>query len=720
MQLQSLFTLLLAAAAAAQDVSAPSVGQKNRYRLFHKFDISIELHGADEKVVPDLSNLSITINGKKVKDVIVDAPAAPYLFNYTSTTMRTSNPSSPTSHPSTSGEYVVEVTAGKEKVNAKWVVRGSSTRKAKNALLFIGDGMAPSMISAARYISRNTKFGKFKNGDGFLDIEKFDGAGKIATNGLDSIITDSANSAAAYSSGHKGWVNTLNVYADTSKNDQLDDAKVEAITEIIRRVRPGMCIGVVTTASVADATPAAFFAHTRARGQADIIIDQALNGFKHYVPVQGEPMPWGPAVKPDVLLGGGGSAFKGKKALNSTDYYAAYAAAGYTVVNTKTDLTKAPVNGSPLLGIFHSSHMDTWLEREVNKEGLKQNKASSPLLDGTTALDQPGLEQMTLKAIEVMEKKCTDGWFLMSEAASVDKAMHPMDFDRALADLLELDRTVKAVRNLPSAKDTAIFLTADHSQGYDVYGTVDTAFFRAASNDDKTSIDGQPNKPNDGTYHVEQRNSIGIYEDAGWIDNVLDAKGLPTKFADAVDVPNFVENYEYKTTGLKGAPLTRSAVADMNITGLLGTQIYRSLSQQDNAVVPSAADSNGFVGIPRTGNLPVTSGSTVHTLNAVDLYCWGPNANKCTAAHDNTELFFLLADTLGLGDKPDAPSATVVTVTVTAGAYGAPTGYAAPAGNAPYVAPVGTGKGVPATNLYSSAAAAGVSAIVALAAMAFF
>ncbi|KAJ3078313.1 hypothetical protein HDU99_000649, partial [Rhizoclosmatium hyalinum] len=104
MQLQSLFTLLLAAAAAAQDVSAPSVGQKNRYRALprgsnlalvpvdgaeflagQKFDISIELHGADEKVVPDLSNLSITINGKKVKDVIVDAPAAPYLFNYTST-----------------------------------------------------------------------------------------------------------------------------------------------------------------------------------------------------------------------------------------------------------------------------------------------------------------------------------------------------------------------------------------------------------------------------------------------------------------------------------------------------------------------------------------------------------------------------------------------------------------------------------------------------------
>ena len=128
------------------------------------------------------------------------------------------------------------------------------------------------MISAARYISKKTKFGKFK--DNFLSFEKLGTVGKIATNGLDSMITDSANSAAAYMSGQKGWVNSLNVYADTS-SPTLDDAKVETIAEYIRRTRPGMCIGVVTTAAVQDATPASVWSHTRRRSDFPIITDQA-------------------------------------------------------------------------------------------------------------------------------------------------------------------------------------------------------------------------------------------------------------------------------------------------------------------------------------------------------------------------------------------------------------------------------------------------------------
>ncbi|ORY37891.1 alkaline phosphatase-like protein [Rhizoclosmatium globosum] len=478
MQIQSL--LLIAATAArvfaAIDPSVPTVGQQHRYRALprgsnlalvpvdgseflagQKFDIALEWHSEAFKTI-DFSDLVFTINGKDAKkktSFSVSRASWRYL-----------------SLPA-SGEYNIQVSAGGEKVNAKWVVKGSSTRKVKNTLLFVGDGMAPTMISAARYISRNTRFGKFANGDGFLEMEKWDGMGKISTNGIDAIITDSANSAATYSTGHKGWVNTLNVYADTTSSDNLDDAKVETITEIIRRVRPNMCIGIVTTASVVDATPAAFFGHTRQRGQGQVLVDQALNGFKHLVQngttntwtEKGEPMPWGPAVKPDVLLGGGGEWFKGSLSVNSTDYYAAFAAAGYAVAYDKNDLAAA--TSAPLLGIFHKGHMDTWYERAYNTKSLAINPDSSPKLDKTTAYNQPGLEQMTLKAIELMEKKCTDGWFLLSEAASVDKSMHPMDYDRGLADLLELDRTLKAVKALPSAKDTAIFLTADHAQGYE-------------------------------------------------------------------------------------------------------------------------------------------------------------------------------------------------------------------------------------------------------------
>ncbi|KAJ3031171.1 UNVERIFIED_CONTAM: hypothetical protein HDU68_006042 [Siphonaria sp. JEL0065] len=743
MQIKSLL-VFAALAAAAVDPSTPSVGQQNRYRALprgsnlaivpvdgaeflagQKFDISVELH-SENGIAPDLSTLSFTINGKQVKDVIVEA-GSPYTSNYNSTyyanqkafvaaqktTFAVARASWRGLSLPASGDYNIELSVGSEKVKAKWVVRGSSTRKAKNALLFIGDGMAPTMISAARYISKNTKFGKFANGDGFLEMEKWDAMGKIATNGLDAIITDSANSAAAYTSGQKGWVNTLSVYADTTLGDQLDDAKVETITEVIRRVRPGMCIGVVSTASIVDATPASMWGHTRSRGQGDILVDQALNGFKHWVQTnsttntwvqKGEPMPWGPAVKPDVLLGGGGEWFTGNKALNRTDYYAAYAAAGYNVVYDKTALNA--VSSGPVLGIFTAGHMDTWYEREFNTGGLLTNTDSGPKLDKTTATNQPGLEAMTLKAIEIMEKKCTDGWFLMSEAASIDKSMHPMDYDRGLADLLEFDRTLKAVRSHTCAKDTAIFLTADHSQGYDVYGSVDLNFFRSAANDDSVGVDGNANLANPGTWHAEQRNAIGVYQDAGWVDNVLDSNGLPTKFSDAryrlaggkVDMPTHVENYEFKAPAAGFNPLARNP--SMPAPKVNGSQVIR------DTVVYIADPRDSPLGLPRPGNLPANSGASVHTLQAVDLYCFGPGVASCSKQMDNTELFFLIADILGLGDKADAPYTP--SAPANADKYNT---YTAPA-NAVYNAP---GSNAP-KNLYSSAGMVGFSAVLVAAA----
>jgi alkaline phosphatase len=75
-----------------------------------------------------------------------------------------------------------------------------------------------------------------------------------------------------------------------------------------------------------------------------------------------------------------------------------------------------------------------------------------------------------------MDARCSDGWYLSVEAASVDKAMHPLDYQRGLADLLEMDRAVKIAKDY-SAKNgdnTLVMITADHSQAYDVFGSVDT------------------------------------------------------------------------------------------------------------------------------------------------------------------------------------------------------------------------------------------------------
>ena len=88
---------------------------------------------------------------------------------------------------------------------------------------------------------------------------------------------------------------------------------------------------------------------------------------------------------------------------------------------------------------------------------------------------------MTLKAIHVLHA-CggSKGFFMMSEAASIDKQMHTLDYDRALGDLLELDDTVKAtiekLKAMGELNQTLIIVTADHGHGFDVFGSADTKY----------------------------------------------------------------------------------------------------------------------------------------------------------------------------------------------------------------------------------------------------
>jgi alkaline phosphatase len=77
----------------------------------------------------------------------------------------------------------------------------------------------------------------------------------VATAGSDSIITDSANSASAYATGHKTASAAMGVYADRTINP-FDDPKVETIASLAKR-RLGLGIGIVTNTEVEDATPAA-------------------------------------------------------------------------------------------------------------------------------------------------------------------------------------------------------------------------------------------------------------------------------------------------------------------------------------------------------------------------------------------------------------------------------------------------------------------------------
>ena len=100
------------------------------------------------------------------------------------------------------------------------------------------------MITAARALARQHTSGKYHS---LLSFEDFDNLGHVITNSVDSLLTDSANSASSYATGHKSSVNALGVYADSS-SDPFDDPKVELITELIRRRQPKKAIGIVSTA----------------------------------------------------------------------------------------------------------------------------------------------------------------------------------------------------------------------------------------------------------------------------------------------------------------------------------------------------------------------------------------------------------------------------------------------------------------------------------------
>ena len=95
----------------------------------------------------------------------------------------------------------------------------------------------------------------------------------------------------------------------------------------------------------------------------------------------------------------------------------------------------------------------------------------------------------------------------MSEAASIDKMMHVLDYDRALGELLELDDTIKAtivwLEEKGELDNTLLLVTADHGHGFDVMGSVDTHYLNAQSG------------------AREKRGAIGTYQNSGHSQYVI-------------------------------------------------------------------------------------------------------------------------------------------------------------------------------------------------------
>jgi len=397
------------------------------------------------------------------------------------------------------GRYLVEASGGGQELRVEWDVYATGPRKAKNVILFVGDGLSIANRTAARVLSKGLKEGKYYGQLAFDDMPHM---ALVGTSGVDSIITDSANAMSAYPTGHKSSVNALGVYVARNK-DNLAHPRVETITELVKR-KTKMAVGIVTDAEIQDATPAGMFAHTRRRADKDIITEQLL------------------LSRADVILGGGSAYFlpqstPGSKRKDGYNFVELFRRVGFKLVTDDAGLKAAAADPSTaqLLGLFHPENMDGALDRYFLKQGTV---AQFP--------NQPDLTDMTRAALSILARN-PDGFVLMVEAGLIDKYNHPLDWERSVYDTIMLSNAVQVAKDWAAARDdTLIIVTPDHTHGVSIVGTVD---------------DGKPGP--------EMRDKVGVYSDAGFPNYPPpNANGYP----ESVDVSrrlamfygNFPDHYE--------------------------------------------------------------------------------------------------------------------------------------------------------------------------------
>ncbi|MCA6118686.1 alkaline phosphatase [Bradyrhizobium sp. WSM 1738] len=486
------------------------------------------------------------------------------------------------------GPVVVEAGDGTRSRKVTWSVYDTPPRKAKNVILFIGDGMSPAHRVAARLLSKGIAEGKSL---GKLAIDDMPHMALVATAGSDSIITDSANSASAYATGHKSAVNAMGVYADRTK-DPLDDPKVETIASLVKR-RLNMAVGIVSNTEIEDATPAAMLAHTRRRAEYDPIVEQYF------------------AAKPEVLLGGGSANFLPKaasgKRKDDVDYIARFREAGYPFATTAGELNAlaAKPETRRLLGLFAAGNMDGALDRKFLKGGGVKKFP-----------EQPDLTEQVEAALNVLSRN-EAGFFLMVESGMIDKYAHLLDMERAVYDTIMLDNSVRLAKDWASKRgdDTLILVVADHNHPNSLVGTI---------NDDMSA-----------TPNVPFRERVGVYDKAGFPNYPApDAEGYPSR----VDVSRRLAIFSaslpdhYETF--------RPKLDDPNAPTVKGDEAGTFKANDKYKDVPGA--------VLRPGNLPAMIGASVHSGEDVILTAMGPGSERVRGSMDNTEVFRVMAEALGL------------------------------------------------------------------------
>ena len=360
-------------------------------------------------------------------------------------------------------------------------------RRARNVVLFVGDGMGISTLTAARILEGQLK-GKTGE-ENRLSFENFPYSALSKTYSWDQQTSDSAPTMSAMATGYKTREGMLSVLHTATRGEcnaaVLAPLAARTILEIA--AENGKATGIVTTARLTHATPAALYAHTTGRDwEADSNVP--LNDVNTGAPCRGaaggvkdiarQLLEVSPAVRRSlkVAVGGGRTYFmpaqlngadvfdpeypkqKGRR-LDGRDLTAEWlttrgTGAVYAWNKAQFDAVD-PARTSHLLGLFEPSHVQYEADRAGDPAG------------------EPSLTEMTDKALQLLMKD-PKGFFLHVEGGRIDHAHHAGNARRALIETIEFSNAVRRTVDLLQAagqlNDTLIIVTADHSHTFTIAG----------------------------------------------------------------------------------------------------------------------------------------------------------------------------------------------------------------------------------------------------------
>lgn len=286
--------------------------------------------------------------------------------------------------------------------SASTPVPAAQPAKARNIILFLADAGGVSTLSAASLLAYGEPLK--------LHIQQWPHLGLSETSPVDQFVSDSANGMSSIVTGVKTRNGVISQGPDVVRR-QKDGTPTKTLLEYAEE--RGLLTGVISTQSIADATPAANYAHSNDRAKWGEIFPQAFS------PRFGDGV--------DVMFGAGRRKIGEQLVARGLSFEALSLTHDRPIYSALEDVPAA--NARPVV-----------------------------------VADDMDVHAATLKALDILQQSNT-GYFLM-----VEWDAHTDDPRDGLQNVVDFDKLIAEVERRVDLNDTLLLFTADHSFGLQVDG----------------------------------------------------------------------------------------------------------------------------------------------------------------------------------------------------------------------------------------------------------